>query len=153
MTHPAIGGGAKKVLYTLSTVQRMGVAKAAKALTSKNTCKACGLGMGGQRGGMTDELGDFPAVCNKSVQAQSTDVQPAIPEEIFEHTLAELRELSGHELEHLGRLGTPLWKQRGSNRYEPICWDSAMEIAAARFAATKPKRTFFYSSGRSSNEA
>ena len=43
MTRPApirtkVGGGAKKVLYTLSTVQRMGVAKAAKALTSKNTC-------------------------------------------------------------------------------------------------------------------
>jgi molybdopterin-dependent oxidoreductase alpha subunit len=153
MTKPAIGGGAKKVLYTLATVQRMGVAKAAKALTSKNACKACGLGMGGQRGGMTDELGEFPAVCNKSVQAQSSDVQPAIPEEVFSHSLAELRELSGRELEHLGRLGTPLWKARGSDRYEPVCWDRAMEIAGARFAATKPERTFFYSSGRSSNEA
>ncbi|MDP3735964.1 MAG: FdhF/YdeP family oxidoreductase [Hyphomonadaceae bacterium] len=153
MTKPAIGGGAKKVLYTLSTVQRMGVAKAAKALTSKNACKACGLGMGGQRGGMTDELGEFPSVCNKSVQAQSTDVQPAIPEEVFAHPIAELRELSGHELEHLGRLGTPIWKATDSDRYEPICWDRAMEIAGARFAAAKPDRTFFYSSGRSSNEA
>src|ERR1700754_2729833 len=104
MTNPAIGGGAKKVLYTLATVQRMGVAKAAKALTSKNACKACGLGMGVQRGGMKDELGDLPAVCNKSVQAQSSDVQPAIPEEVFRHPLAELQELSGRELEHLGRL-------------------------------------------------
>ena len=103
MTKPAIGGGPKKVLYTLSTVQRMGVTKAAKALTSKNACKACGLGMGGQRGGMTDELGDFPAVCNKSVQAQSSDVQPAIPEEVFAHPIPELRELSGHELEHASR--------------------------------------------------
>src|SRR5689334_19870273 len=153
MTNPAIGGGAKKVLYTLSTVQRMGVAKAAKALTSHNACKACGLGMGGQRGGMTDELGDFPAVCNKSVQAQSTDVQPAIPEEVFAHPISDLRELSGRELEHLGRLGTPLWKAKGSDRFEPICWDRAMEIAAARFAEVKPERTFFYSSGRSSNEA
>jgi molybdopterin-dependent oxidoreductase alpha subunit len=153
MTHPAIGGGAKKVLYTLSTVQRMGVAKAAKALTSKNTCKACGLGMGGQRGGMTDELGDFPAVCNKSVQAQSTDVQPAIPEEVFAHPIAELRELSGRELEHLGRLAMPIWKPRGADRFEPISWDRAMEIAAARFGAVRPERTFFYSSGRSSNEA
>ncbi len=153
MTRPAVGGGAKKVLYTLSTVRRMGVANAAKALTSKNACKACGLGMGGQRGGMTDELGEFPAVCNKSVQAQSTDVQPAIPEEVFTHSLSELRELSGHELEHLGRLGSPLWKAKDSDRYEPICWDRAMEIAAARFASVSPSRTFFYSSGRSSNEA
>jgi len=152
-TKPAIGGGAKKVLYTLRTVQRMGVVKAAKALTSKNTCKACGLGMGGQRGGMTDELGEFPAVCNKSVQAQSSDVQPAIPEEVFAHSLSELRELSGREMEHLGRLNFPLHKAKGEDRYRPIGWDEAMAIAGARLKAVKPERAFFYSSGRSSNEA
>lgn len=148
-----VGGGAKKVLYTLKTVQRIGLTNSAKALTSKNACKACGLGMGGQRGGMTDELGDFPSVCNKSVQAQSTDIQPPIPEEIFEHPISELRELSGHEMEHLGRLGTPIHKAMGEDRYRPIGWDEAMDIAAARFGAAKPERTFFYSSGRSSNEA
>src|SRR5262245_64395905 len=114
MSRKPVGGGAKKVLYALATAARIGPAKAAKALTSKNTCKACGLGMGGQRGGMTDELGEFPSVCNKSVQAQSTDIQPAIPEEIFKHPISELRELSGHELEHLGRLNTPLWKSKDS---------------------------------------
>jgi molybdopterin-dependent oxidoreductase alpha subunit len=152
-TKPAIGGGAKKVLYTLQTVQRMGVVKAAKALTSKNACKACGLGMGGQRGGMTDELGEFPAVCNKSVQAQSTDVQPAIPEEVFAHSLDELRELSGREMEHLGRLGFPIHKAKGEDRYRPVSWDAAMAIAGDRMKAVKPERAFFYSSGRSSNEA
>ena len=80
-----IGGGAKKVLDTPSTLRRIGVGKAAKALTSKNTCKACGYGMGGQLGGMTNELGEFPSVCNKSVQAQSTDIQAPIPHGIFEH--------------------------------------------------------------------
>jgi hypothetical protein len=55
-----IGGGTKKVLYTLATVGRIGLGKAAKALTAKNTCKACGYGMGGQLCGMTNELGEFP---------------------------------------------------------------------------------------------
>lgn len=148
-----VGGGAKKVLYTLKTVQRMGLANSAKALTAKNACKACGLGMGGQRGGMTDELGEFPAVCNKSVQAQSTDIQPPIPDEIFQHPVSELRDLSGHEMEHLGRLNTPIFKEKGADRYRPVSWDEAMGIAAERFAAADPGRTFFYSSGRSSNEA
>ncbi len=49
-----IGGGAKKVLYTLKTVQKIGLKNSSKALNSKNTCKACGLGMGGQQGGMTN---------------------------------------------------------------------------------------------------
>src|SRR5690606_33554331 len=117
------------------TVQRMGLLNSAKALNSKNACKACGLGMGGQRGGMTDELDTFPSVCNKSIQAQSTDIQPPIPDELFAHRLADFRELSGHELEHLGRLNTPLYKPANSDKYHPVEWDWAIDHAVSRFAA------------------
>ena len=153
MTRPNIGGGPKKVLYALSTIAKMGAPKAAKALTSKNACKACALGMGGQQGGMTNEQGEFPSVCNKSVQAQSTDIQPAIPEEAFAHTLADFRELDGYEMEHLGRLNTPLYKPAGGDCFEAVDWDWAYARAAQRFSEAEPSRTFFYSSGRSSNEA
>ncbi len=152
-TSHIVGGGPKKVLYTLATIGQMGVGKAAKALTAKNTCKACAYGMGGQRGGMTNELDEFPSVCNKSVQAQSTDIQPPIPHPIFEHSIDELAELTGREMERLGRLGTPLFRRAGSRHFEPLDWDSALEHAAHRLADIDPQRTFFYSSGRSSNEA
>jgi len=148
-----VGGGVKKVLYTLQTLQRIGVAKSAKALSAKNTCKACAYGMGGQLGGMTNEQGEYPSVCNKSVQAQSTDIQPAIPVEVFDHSLDELRELTPRELEHIGRLAHPIHKPAGADRYQPIGWDDAIRLAASRLAETDPSRTFFYSSGRSSNEA
>ncbi len=148
-----VGGGPKKVLYTLSTVSRIGMGKAAKALTGKNTCKACAYGMGGQLGGMVNELGEFPSVCNKSVQAQSTDIQPPIPEKIFEHPLEDLQELTGHEMETLGRLNTPLYKAADGYRLEPVDWEWAIDHAAGRLRETEPDRTFFYSSGRSSNEA
>jgi molybdopterin-dependent oxidoreductase alpha subunit len=147
------GGGVKKVLYTLQTARRIGLLNSAKALTSNNTCKACGLGMGGQLGGMTNELGEYPSVCNKSVQAQSTDIQPPIPSEIFAHSLDDLRALTAQELEHLGRLGKPLLKLAGAHQFKEVDWDSAMARVIRAFAATKPDRTFFYSSGRSSNEA
>jgi molybdopterin-dependent oxidoreductase alpha subunit len=149
-----VGGGPKKVLYTLKTLNRIGLISSAKALTSRNACKACGLGMGGQRGGMTNELDEFPSVCNKSIQAQSTDIQAPIPEALFtRHSLAEFNELSDHELEHLGRLNTPLYKSATDSGYRPIRWDQALQLAANRFAAAPPSRSFFYSSGRSSNEA
>lgn len=148
-----VGGGPKKVLYALQTAQRIGLLNTAKALGARNACKACGLGMGGQLGGMTNELGEFPSVCNKSIQAQSTDIQPPIPEAVLTHSLADLRELDGHELEHLGRLGTPIHKPAGADRYAPIAWDTALDLAAARLGALNPDRAFFYSSGRSSNEA
>lgn len=148
-----IGGGFKKVLYTLNTVRRIGVKEAAKALAAKNACKACGLGMGGQRGGMVNELNEFPSVCNKSVQAQSTDIQGPIPLEIFKHSLTEFKELSAYEIERLGRLGTPLYKAKDSQYYKPLEWNEAIQLVVDRFKASAPDRSFFYASGRSSNEA
>ncbi len=150
---PRIGGGIKKVMYTLNKVREIGVGKATKALVAKNTCKACGLGMGGQLGGMTNEAGEFPSVCNKSVQAQSTDTQPAIPNEIFSHPLADLAELSEKEMASLGRLNTPLYKAAGDSRYRPVSWEAALENASKAFDKTSADRSFFYSSGRASNEA
>jgi molybdopterin-dependent oxidoreductase alpha subunit len=148
-----VGGGARKILYTLNTLRQIGVLSSAKALTSNNTCKACGLGMGGQRGGMTNESGEFPSVCNKSVQAQSTDIQPPIPDALFEHSLSDFKQLSGMQLEKLGRLNTPLYKAKNSEQFAPVAWEWALDLAAQRFAATAPDESFFYTSGRSSNEA
>ena len=155
MTKPGepVGGGAAKVLYTLETVGRIGVGKAAKALSGRNTCKACGLGMGGQQGGMTNEEGEFPSVCNKSVQAQSTDIQPPIPEAVFGHSVAELRALGARQIEHLGRLGFPIRKAADADRFVRIGWDEALDRIAGRLRETDPQRAFFYASGRSSNEA
>ena len=153
--HPAatVGGGLKKVLYTLSLAKDMGFRPTTKALTANNTCKACGLGMGGQKGGMTNERGEFPAVCNKSVQAQSSDLAPPIPQAIFDHTLDELAELTELEMNKLGRLDTPLYKAPDSQRYTPIPWAEALSRAASWLLETEPQRAFFYSSGRASNEA
>ena len=153
MSNEIVGGGPKKVLYTLNTIKRIGLKQSAKALKAKNTCKACGLGMGGQQGGMTNELGEFPSVCNKSIQAQSTDIQPPIPTEIFDHSINELRELSPKELENIGRLGNPIFKAKDSGHYKPVEWDWALDYAAQQFSKTDPNRSFFYASGRSSNEA
>lgn len=147
------GGGLEKVLYTLNTARKMGVAASAKALTASNACKACGLGMGGQRGGMTNEQGLFPSVCNKSVQAQSTDIQPEIPAAIFDHPLSDLQALDGQQVEHLGRLNSPLYKTADQNQLRPISWAQALSIASERFNACQPERFFAYASGRSSMEA
>ncbi|WDR03854.1 molybdopterin-dependent oxidoreductase [Devosia algicola] len=98
-------------------------------------------------------LDEFPSVCNKSVQAQSSDVQGAIPTEIFDHDIGDLQELSGREIEYLGRLGTPIYKAAGENRFRPVDWNWALERAAEKLVATDPARSLFYSSGRSSNEA
>ena len=52
-------GGFRSIWYTLKLGQKVGVMNMLKTLTSKNTCKTCALGMGGQSGGMINEQISF----------------------------------------------------------------------------------------------
>ena len=81
---PRTAGGWGAILYSLQKSLRAGgVWPMMQALLTRNSCKSCALGMGGKIGGLKDEKGHFPAVCNKSVVAQASDMQKAIPSNFF----------------------------------------------------------------------
>ena len=145
--------GFRSVGYSVKVGKEIGFRKFLQSANSKNTCKTCAYGMGGQNGGMRNEAGNYPEVCKKSLQAQITDIQPAIPEEILTSPLSDLRHRSPRELERLGRLNTPLLKTPDHNRFQMVSWDEALSRISELFKAQPAHRTFFYSSGRSSNEA
>jgi len=148
------GGGFRAILYSLKAASKVGFRKMYHASYSKNTCKTCALGMGGQKGGMVTEDGDSPEVCKKSFQAQITDIQSPIPESIFtSSSIEELKITPPRLLEQMGRLNTPLYKNSGDSHFTPVSWDEAIDKIVNRLKKTNPGRSFFYSSGRSSNEA
>ncbi len=149
-----IGGGLKAVKYVLSLAGNVGPRRLAQAVRSKNTCKACAFGTGGQRGGLHNEHSSGIEICNKNIQAQSGDMRAAIPSAIFtDNSIKELQQLSARELEALGRLAHPLYKAPGADRYSIITYDQAIGRISNKMQQTEPNRSFFYSSGRSSNEA
>jgi len=124
------------------------------ALRSRNACKTCALGMGGQQGGMRNEAGRFPEVCKKSVQAMAADMAGRLRKGFFdEFPHDRLMRLTPRELEAAGRIVEPHYSGLGDDRYRPIPWDEAMDRVGARMRGTTPDRSFFYFSGRSSNEA
>jgi len=149
------GGGWRAVLYTFKKAREAGgLWKFWKAMRSKNACKTCALGMGGQSGGMVNEAGHFPEVCKKSFQAMVADMQGAVKPSFFEtYSIAQLQAFTPHQMEHSGRLVQPVVLEKGSQHYRPIDWADAMERIACKLRATRPEETFFYFSGRSSNEA
>lgn len=123
-------------------------------MRTRNACKTCALGMGGQQGGMVNEAGHFPEVCKKSLQAMVADMQPAIPDTFWEsHPIERLRSQTSRQLEHAGRLARPVVRRAGQSRYAPVSWDEALAEIAAKLDHTPPDESFFYFSGRSSNEA
>src|SRR5687768_4868084 len=149
------GGGWPAVFYTWRKAREAGgIFKLWRAMRSKNACKTCALGMGGQRGGMVNELGHFPEVCKKSLQAMVADMQGAIRSEFWRrYSVRELQQLSPRELEACGRLVEPVRYTPESGRYTPISWEEAISRIAAKLRATPADETFWYFSGRSSNEA
>jgi molybdopterin-dependent oxidoreductase alpha subunit len=147
-------GGWKSIYYSLHVANEVGLGSFYKSITSKNTCKTCAYGMGGQKGGMVNEANDSLEICKKSIQAQLTDLQPAISSDFFgKNSIKDLLKLRPRELERLGRLDLPLYKRPGDSHYVPISWEETFEKIIKKFKDSLPNRTFFYSSGRSSNEA
>ncbi len=154
MKAPRSGGGWKALKYSLKLANRVGWWKLWKSMRTKNACKTCAVGMGGQKGGMVNEAGLFPEVCKKSFQAMTSDMQPAVESDFFaKYNIDQLRSFSSRKLEYSGRLTEPLLLSPEDNHYKPISWDKAIDLIVDRLKAAGPERTYYYASGRSSNEA
>lgn len=149
------GGGWPAIRYALRKAREAGgFFKFYKALRSRNACKTCAVGMGGQRGGMINEAGRFPEVCKKAMQAMAADMQGGITRDFWStYSIEQLRRLSPRELEACGRLTEPVLYERGQDYYRPIAWDKALDRIVTKLKSLTANETFWYFSGRSSNEA
>jgi len=148
-------GGFPAIFYSMrKAIETRSPLEFTRRMASRNTCKTCALGMGGQRGGMRNEAGHFPEFCKKSVQAQAGDMQGPIAERCFEQTpLTVLQHMTSADLERLGRLAFPIIAEPGDTHYRRTSWPEALDRAAEALRTAEPRETFFYASGRSSNEA
>ena len=103
---------------------------------------------------MVNEKGRFPEVCKKSIQAMAADMQGGLHRNfVDDFDLQKLRGFSSRELEAAGRLTEPLYAGPLDRNYRKINWDEALKRIADKLKQTEPDQSFFYFSGRSSNEA
>lgn len=151
---PKSGGGWQAIRYTLRKGREVGFWRLWRAMRSRNACKTCALGMGGQKGGMVNESGHFPEVCKKSLQAMTADMGGRIAPEFFEaFSVEQMQTLGPRELELAGRIVDPIILSPGATHYRSVSWEEAFAHVATAMRETEPERAFFYASGRSSNEA
>src|SRR5262249_59905892 len=122
------GGGPAAVAYVLGKGREAGgFLRLYRRLRSRNACKTCALGMGGQRGGMANEAGRFPEVCKKSVQAQAGDMAPPIPEGWVRATpIATMERLGSADFERLGPLAFPPIAEAGATHFPPAAGEGGL---------------------------
>jgi molybdopterin-dependent oxidoreductase alpha subunit len=134
-------------------LEEMGPARTARTLSRMNhidgfDCPSCAWPDPDRR-----KAAEFCENGAKAVAWEATRKRVG-PEFFAAHSVAELREQSGHWLEHHGRLTEPMYLAPDATHYTPIGWDEAFRIVADRLRAMlDPNRAVFYTSGRTSNEA
>ena len=80
--------------------------------------------------------------------------QKYISADLFKtHELSELRNLSAKELFDLGEIQCPFYKSSNDQTYSAITYSEALGIITEKLKSIDPRKSFFYASGRSSNEA
>ena len=90
----------------------------------------------------------------ESVSMTSENNQKYISADLFqEKSLSELQKLSAKELFDLGKLRYPVYKSSHDESYSVITYQDAIKIIASRIKESDPSKSFYYASGRSSNEA
>jgi molybdopterin-dependent oxidoreductase alpha subunit len=93
--------------------------------------------------------------CENGAKATAWEVtgKTVTPEFFLQHTLAELRTWSDHQLEEQGRLTTPVRYDLASDKYLAVGWDEAFREIAAELNRLDPHSVVMYTSGRASLEA
>lgn len=92
--------------------------------------------------------------CENGAKATAWEItrKTVTPEFFAQHTLAELRTWSDHQLEEQGRLTTPMRYDRASDKYLPVDWEEAFAAIGAELNRLDPRSVVMYTSGRASLE-
>jgi molybdopterin-dependent oxidoreductase alpha subunit len=93
--------------------------------------------------------------CENGAKAVTWEATPVTVPTTFwsENSLSSLLDKTEHWLGMQGRLTEPVYKAAGSDFYEPVSWDRAFELIAARLnGLSSPDEAAFYTSGRTANE-
>jgi anaerobic selenocysteine-containing dehydrogenase len=95
-------------------------------------------------------------ICENGIKHATWEMTGKLVERDFfaAHTVKELMGWTDYALEAAGRLTEPMRYEAASDKYVPVSWDEAFELAGRHFRGlANPSQAAFYTSGRLSNEA
>jgi molybdopterin-dependent oxidoreductase alpha subunit len=109
----------------------------------RGTCDGCALGTKGIRDWTMREV----HLCNIRLRLLRLSTMPELDPAIL-RDVSELAGRTGAQLRDLGRLPRPMLRRAGEAGFQPVDWETALELAATRLRDTDPARTGFYLTSR-----
>jgi len=140
------------------TVEQVGPVRSVRALRLINQrdgfdCPGCAWPEPQEAAGEKRKPIEFCENGAKAVAEEATK-RRVTPEFFAQHPIAELAERTDYWLGQQGRITEPMVLRPGATHYEPIEWDDAFALIAAKLKElSSPDEAIFYTSGRTSNEA
>ena len=141
--------GLRQILLREKPTPRIGVELLRQNKTDGFACVSCAW---------SKPASPHPAeFCENGAKATAWELTSlrTTPDFFREHTLTELRSWHDYDLEQHGRLTHPLRYDAATDRYVAVEWEEAFAEIGRELKAIQaddPRRTVFYSSGRSSLE-
>ncbi|PRY64964.1 formate dehydrogenase F4A subunit [Vreelandella songnenensis] len=150
--NPAGGWGALKAVGKHLLHSRSAAANA-RSLFKLNQpdgfdCPGCAWG--------DPEHGSSFEFCENGVKAVTWEAtSKRVTRDFFaKHSVSELKTWDDYRLEDQGRLVEPMRYNADTDHYEPIGWDAALDLLAAKLKALPtPDDAIFYTSGKAGNES
>ena len=92
--------------------------------------------------------------CENGAKATAWDLtrHRCTPDFFAQHSLTELRDWKDFDLEHQGRLTSPMRYDPATDKYVACAWEDAFAEIGRELKALAPKSVIFYASGRASLE-
>lgn len=156
ITAPATAAGGVSSLTTAAKQiwQKSDITHGIKAVKSMN--KISGFDCPGCAWPTAPEEALSVEICENGIKALAEEISPQNADREFfaKYSLADLRGENDYQLGLHGRLSEPMIIRHGETNYQPISWDSALQIIADQLQQLdNPNQAAFYTSGRTSNEA
>lgn len=156
ITAPATAAGGVSSLTTAAKQvwQKSDITHGIKAVKSMN--KLSGFDCPGCAWPTAPEEALSVEICENGIKALAEEISPHNADREFfaKYSLADLRGENDYQLGLHGRLSEPMIIRHGETNYQPISWDSALQIIADQLRQLdNPNQAAFYTSGRTSNEA
>src|SRR5215471_10125702 len=121
---------------------RDNLAYAGKVL-SRGVCDGCALGVAGFHDWTIPGI----HLCMTRLNLLRLNTMPALNSKLLEQ-VDQLERCDNTQLRELGRLASPMVREKNAPGFRRIAWEEALSRIAARIRASEPKRLAFYLTSR-----